>query len=323
MSLTRTDLNLFKVFEAVMAHRSAAGAARDLGVTPSAISHAIGRLRLVLNDEVFVFSDGQMTPTARALEIAPAVRAGLDLFADSILGRPFSPAESTRVFRVSATDYSASIIISRLVERLASLAPNVQLRVFPYNRPDVVRSLDEGYVDLVIGWFDDLPDRVRRTHILTERESLLVRKNHPLADGEALSSERILSFPFLVVELTGRGEPAADGFLDDRGVWRRVWIDRLLIEADDDHDSATAVAISMPYYSAVPAMLKSTDMVATVPERLARQFAGSGDHVLLDLPFPPAEVKIAAVWHERNQGDEALQWLLAQLADVGVKIDQD
>jgi DNA-binding transcriptional LysR family regulator len=321
MSLQRIDLNLFKVFEAVIAFRSVAAAAKHLGVTPSAVSHAIGRLRLALGDELFVPGEAGMVPTPRALEIAPGIQSGLGLIQNSITTKVFSPGDSTRLFRISATDYGTIVILGRLVERIANLAPNIEFCVFPYSRPDVVRSLDDDYVDLIIGWFDELPKRIKRRHILFEREALIVRRGHPLTEKPA-SKDRVLSYSFLVVEMTGTGDRASEGFMDERGVAKRVWMDRLVIESEnrDEDEPAAHVAMSVPYYSAVPSIIRSSDTVAAVPERLGRQLSASGDFVLLDLSFRPWEVAIEAIWHERDENDEALQWLMSELTRAAESI---
>lgn len=314
MSVQRIDLNLFRVFEAIMRCGSVSGASKELGVTASAVSHALARLRQAIGDELFVFGENGTTPTARALEIAPAIREGLGRIEEAVSTDVFVPANSARTFRIAVTDYGATIVLARLVERLARTAPQLELRVFPYNRTDTIRHLDEGQLDLAIGWFSDLPDRMRRTAIIVEKETIVVRRGHPLASGP-LDKERLFSYPFAVVELTGNDEQTADGFLDERGVWRRTWIDRLLIETDDENLVAH-VAVSLPYFAAVPDILSATDMVATLPERFARRLELAGTHVILDLPYEPLTVTVEAIWHQRGDRDNGLKWLLGELADV-------
>jgi DNA-binding transcriptional LysR family regulator len=314
MSIQRLDLNLFKVFEAVLQCRSVSGASRQLGVTASAVSHALGRLRQALEDELFVFGEDGMVPTARALALAPAVRDGLGRIDEAVNSKPFIPESSAQTFRISGTDYSAAIIFTRLIERLARTAPQLELRIFPYSRADVIRHLDEGQLDLVVGWFSDLPERLRRTEILKDREALVVRRGHPLAE-QPVDMERLFSYPFVVVELSGSGEPAVEGFIDERGVWRRVWIDRLLMETEQESNVAH-VAVSLPYYAAVPEVLSQTDMVATLPERLAQRLVQAGTHVALDLPYEPLLATVDAIWHQRSERDQGVQWLLGEIADV-------
>lgn len=316
MAIRKIDLNLFRVFEAVMRHRSVSGASRELGVTASAVSHALSRLRHALDDELFLAGDAGMDPTARALELAPGIRDGLGRISIAVSSKPFVPSEALRTFRIAATDYAAVTILPHVVGRIAKTAPQIELRVFPFSRMDVVRRLDDGRVDLVMGWFGDLPDRMRRMTVVVEREAIVVRAGHPLTQAP-VTVERLFAFPHIVVELTGTEEDVIEGFLDDRGVSRRVWIERILIEMGDDHHGLVGrVAVSVPHYAAVPPMLLVTDMVATLPRRLALRAAEQDTLVVLDLPYEPLAVPIEAVWHQRADGDAGARWLLGELTDA-------
>ncbi len=315
MSFERIDLNLLRVFEAVFQHRSVSMAARELAVTPSAVSHALGRLRNALGDELFVHGDDGMQPTARALELAPGIRDGLGRIEATILSRPFEPQTATRTFRIAASDYSTTQALVPFIRRLDRIAPQIELKVFPYNRLDVVRQIDEGRLDLVIGWFQDMPERMRRTRLLEDEEALVVRADHPLLARPA-RREEIFAYPFVVVELTGSEEQGTDGFMDDRGVWRRVWIDRLLVENSGPCDAGGPGAVSRPPYAAVADILMAMDMVATLPARIARRAVADGRLVLLPLPHEPLRVAIEAMWHQRSASDAGLQWLVREIVDA-------
>lgn len=313
MPMRRLDLNLFRVFEAVMQHRSVIGASRQLGVTPSAVSHALSRLRQALDDELFIPGDSGMEPTIRALQLAPGISNGLERIADAMSSKTFVPSEAVRTFRIAATDYASVMVLPRVVARIGTVAPQIDLRVFPLNRMDVVRQLDDGRLDFVIGWFAELPDRMRRGTLLQESEAVLVRKGHPLTEG-AVTRERLFEFPHVVVELTGSEEQALDGFLDDRGVSRRVWVERLLLEINDaDKGLVGRVAVSVPHYAAVPPLLGVSDMVATLPGRLADRAAEQNALVRLDLPYEPQRVNVDMIWHQRVERDAGAQWLAQEI----------
>ena len=283
-------------------------------MTPSTVSHALSRLRQTLGDELFIAGDGGMEPTPRALEFAPGIRDGLERITAAISTKPFQSEAATRTFRVAASDYAAVAILPHLVGRLAKLAPQVDLRIFPVGRTDVIRQLDDGHIDLVIGWFGAVPDRMRRVTVLTDHEALIVRRGHPIT-AEPVTLERLFSFPHIVVELSGsEAEMSPDGFIDDRGVSRRVWIERLLVEkSDNDVGLAGRVAVSVPHYAAVPPMLRLTDMVATLPRRLALHEAAHGDLVMPDMPYEPLAVPVEALWHQRADRDAGTQWLIGEL----------
>lgn len=280
------------------------------------MSHALSRLRLALGDDLFIFGETGMEPTARALQLAPGIRNGLGSLETAVESQTFVPSQALRTFRIAATDYAAVVILPRLVARLAVTAPQIDLRVFPANRLDVIRHLDDGRVDFVIGWFDDLPGHVRRTTVLEDEEAVVVRIGHPLTVGP-LTKERLLAFPHVVVDLSGSEGQAIDGFHDERGVMRRVWVERLLLEANDNEDGLIGrVAISVPHYAAVPPLLCETDMVATLPKRLVQRIVAQMPLAMLDLPYHPLKVAIEMIWHQRAGQDPGMEWFVREMIDA-------
>jgi DNA-binding transcriptional LysR family regulator len=322
LTVRNIDLNLFRVFEAVMRHRSVSGASRQLAVTPSAVSHALARLRHALGDELFVSGESGMEPTARALQLAPGIEDGLGRINDAVSSTAFVPPLAHRTFRIAATDYAAVVVLPRMVARIAATAPQLNLRVFPANRADVVRQLDDARIDLFIGWFSDLPERVSRARLLADSEAMVVRAGHPLAAG-AVTKERLFAFPHVVVDLTGSESQADDGFFDERGVWRRIWIERLLLEMTDDVAGLVGrVAVTVPHFAAVAPLLLISDMVATLPRRLALHAAEHSAVVMLELPYEPATVTVEMIWHRRGDQDAGLRWLVGALAEAMAEADE-
>ena len=309
----KVDLNLFRIFDAIMRHRSVAGASRELNITPSAVSHALARLRQLLNDPLFTYADNGMAPTARALEVAPDVNEGLRRLSEAILSEEFDPTQSARTFRIAMSDYAALTLLPSIADRVVKLGPNVNLRIFPLSRPDLVEHLDRGTVEMAIGWFNNLPNRMRRMSVLVETETLIVRSGHPLT-REKPSIERLFDFPHVVVELSGSGERPIDGFIDEQGVERRVWIERLLLEQENQaHGPVGRVAISLPHYSAVANLVAGSDMIATLPRSIAMHEAAREPLVLLEMPYEPLQVSIETVWHELGDRDPGLQWFKDQI----------
>jgi DNA-binding transcriptional LysR family regulator len=298
-----------------MQHRSVSAAGRRLGITASAVSHALARMRRALDDELFVLSEGGMEPTPHARELHPVIRGALAQIGEVLSTKPFDPTMTARTFRIGASDYAGAVIVPRIVACLTRAAPQVDLRVFPENRIDAERHLDEGRVALAIGWFGDVPEHMRRKTILTEREAVVVRADHPLTEAPP-TLERLLAFPHVVVELIGGQEGLSNGFFADRGVQRRVWIERLVAEKGLAAGGVTPrVAVTVPHYAAVPPILERTEMVATLPLRLALRAADRGQLVVLDLPYEPLTVSVEALWHRRGDRDPGLQWLLGQIIE--------
>ena len=316
MSTRTMDLNLLRVFEALMLHRSASAAARELGVTSSAVSHALARLRRILKDELFIGGPSGMEPTPFALKIAPEINGGMDRILESLEPKEFVPAEMVRTIRIGTSDYLATTILSPLIAHMSKAAPLVNFHVFPAGRLDMVRYLDEGRVDFVLGWFDEVPVRLKRATIIVEEETLVVRDHHPLTQGQ-ITKERLFEYPYVVVELTGTEQKGTLGFIDERQVLRRNWIERLIIETSKEGKQVVGrVAATVPYYSSVAPILQTTDMVATLPRRFATSIAQSSSLTLLKLPYQPLKVNIEAVWHQRSQRDRGLRWVIRTAREI-------
>jgi DNA-binding transcriptional LysR family regulator len=309
------DLNLFRVFDALMLHRSVRKTSELLMVTPSAVSHALNRLRDAIGDPLFTPSRHGMEPTQRALELASAVRKGLANFEVAFSAKPFVPSEAVRTFRLAASDFTSVVVLPQLVKRLAKSAPYFDLRIFPLGRLDLVGQIEMQQVDLAIGWFGALPRGMRRRTLFQEEEAFIVRVGHPLTQCE-LTKERLFEFAHVVVELTGTEEHAADGFFYEKGVARRVWIERALLELQDEKiDLVGRAAVCVSHFAVVPPLLEATDMIATVPRRLALRAVQHFPLVMLDPPYTPLSVDIEVVWQESADRDQALQWLLNELTE--------
>lgn len=313
----KLDLNLFRVFDAVMRHRSLTAASRELHLTPSAVSHALSRLRSALADPLFVATEAGMEPTVRALELAPHVSAGLARIETALRTSEFVPARTPRTFRIAASDYASVTILPQLAARIAETAPEVDLRIFPFNRVDTIRQLDDSRIDVVAGWFGELPSHLRRRLLLEDRETIVARAGHPLASG-AVTRERLVEFPHVVVELTGSAGQTEDGFIDEEGASRRVWIERLLLELRGGAGDLLAgrAAIVVPHYGCVLPIVTATDLIATLPWSYVRAEIERGRVVALDLPYPPLIGRLEAVWHRRSDRDAGVAWLVDRMADA-------
>ena len=320
VQIRKIDLNLFRVFDAVMQQRSVSRAAKALSVTPSAISHSLSRLRAAIDDDLFIPGVSGMQPTPRAVELAADIRNGLQNFHSALMTKPFVPARAIRMFRIAASDHVSVLVLPRLIQRLAETAPNIDLRIFPLSRLDAVRQLEGDRLDLLIGWLGGLPDSAHRSSLYREQEAMVVRVGHPLTKGK-ISKRKLFEFPHVVVEMTGTEENERDGFLDDEGVSRRVWCERALLEFQDKHVSLVGrAAVCVPYFAAVPPILEMTDLVATLPRRLAVWLAKRNSIVLLKLPYQPIRFEIEMVWHDRLAGDPGFRWLREALTSSAAEL---
>src|ERR1044072_3965407 len=152
-TLNRLDLNLLRVFDAVMNERSVLRASQRVCLSQSAVSHALARLRVMLDDELFIRTTNGMQPTARALTMARFIREAWRSL-EAAIGKPkFDPATSTKRFTIAVSDFLATVMIPDLLQLLRREAPLVNLVIQPDNQLNLVEQIDLGQVDAAVGTF--------------------------------------------------------------------------------------------------------------------------------------------------------------------------
>lgn len=302
------DLNLLAVFDAVHELRSVTRAAERLGLTQSAVSHALRRLRDTVGDPLFVRSGGRLQPTARATEMAPAVREGLAHLRGAVAPGAFDPATATRRFTVAAGAYFCLLLVPALIAELRS-APGVDLRVIPVSG-DLPAELDDGIVDLALGAFGPVPVRLHRQSLFGDELVWIAAAGSTLA-ARRLSTTELSELPCLQVG-TPRpfGVPSTlmgEGGLDLRGV-----ADTLNRRGGGDAQDRGVVYDAL---TAAMAVARS-DLIARVPRRIAQSPGVRSTVAVLATEDDPPKLELAMVWSAKFDGDAGLAWLRAQIAAV-------
>lgn len=297
------DLNLLRVFDVLMRTRRVASAADELGLTQPALSNALARLRRSLDDPLFVRSPSGMQPTPLAEHLAAAVREALGGLARA-LQRPaaFDPLRSERRFHLSMSDIGEIYFLPTLMQALRGAAPGVTLATVRPGVLSVPEGLENGSLDLAIG---HLP-AVRRgsgfhqRRLFDQRYVCLLRRRHPLlrttgrraATASTLSLEAFCAAEHLVVKAAGTAHGQVDEAMRRQGIARRV-------------------ALTVPHFVATGHLLAATDLVATVPERLAERMAAPFGLVALPHPARLPRSPISMMWPTRVHRDPASLWLRA------------
>ena len=302
------DLNLLAIFDSVHELRSVTRAAERLGLTQSAVSHALRRLRDTVGDPLFVRTGGRLQPTARAIEMAPAVREGLAHLRGAVAPGSFDPATAVRRFTLAAGSYFCLLLVPGLIERLRGAAPGVGVRIMPIGA-DLPAALDDGAVDLALGAFGPVPARLHRQSLFDDELVWIAAARSPIA-GERLSAARLLATPCLQVG-TPRpfGVPqtlvGGDG-LDVRGVADTLGRRGSGGDAQDRgvvYDALTAAMI-----------VARTDLIARVPRRIADSMAVRSTVAILATEDDPVALDLGMIWSAKFEADAGLAWLRSEIA---------
>jgi DNA-binding transcriptional LysR family regulator len=320
VQLDHFDLNLLRVFEALMDERSATRAGSRLGLSQSAISHALNRLRYVLGDELFVRGPDGMQPTERAAEIAPRLRQGLLQLQLALSPSEFVPARSDRRFTVACTEYAGAVLLPALIARLRAEAPSASLAVLPSNL-GVAETLRSGRADLAIGSFKRTPEWFASEPLLTETRVWVLAADNPAAQEE-LTLERLVALPHLVVTATGEDEHAIDGYVVDHGLERLVTrTDAGLFQgALAARGLRRSVVVTTPHPFAALAAVSQSDIAALLPRRLATSFLGLYKLALFEPPYASPPFEVMSLWHRENGDQPAIAWLRRLLREVAAEL---
>jgi DNA-binding transcriptional LysR family regulator len=311
----RIDLNLLRVFDALLDGRSVTRAGDRLGLSQSAVSHALGRLRAILGDELFVRRASGMEPTPRALEIGPAVHTALLQMRAALAPMAFDPAATERRFSISAGAYGCAVLIPAVVQLLGERAPGSSLQVAAYG-PGALDALDTGRDDAALMAADAPARRFRFQRLFTDAMVWVVRAGHPLTRGE-LTLERLMDTPQILI--TGLEDPFDEGAMTGGSALaaRRGW-DRQDGPVGELTRRAPArkVAVLAPDSVSAMAIAARTDMAALAPRRLALGGGAEGRVAILPALQPALTLEIGAVFREDRMADPAVAWLSRILAEA-------
>lgn len=284
-----TDLNLLVSLDALLQEGSVTGAAKRVGLSTPAMSHALARIRDRLGDPILVRSGRGMLLTPRAVALKPQVHDVVGEARRALAPeRPFVPAELARSFVVHASDYVLTVLGATVDRILRAEAPRVCVRFVPNTADDSVVLRDQGS-DLAVGIYGDLPQEMRTRQLLTDRFVSVVRKEHP-ASGKRMTLERFVALDH--VQVAPRGQPG--GYLDDvlreRGLSRNV-------------------ARAVPYFLTALQLVAETDYVLTVSERIARRYEAPLGLSVFEAPVRLRPYALSLVWHPRLDADAGHRFL--------------
>lgn len=284
------DLNLLMALDALLVERNVTRAAARVGLTQSAMSHKLRRLRELFHDDLLVGGRQGMVPTERALALAGPVRRGLlELHAAVRITAPFDPTTARRDFTIVSSDYADFVILPRVIEHLSRHAPGIGIRIRPPAASNA-HDLEDGSADLVMGMAVE-GSSLKQRAVFEETFVTIARPGHPaLADDEgSISLSRYVELGHVLVSADD-GPGIVDRVLAGQGLSRRV-------------------VLRTPYFVGVPFMVARSELVATIPRALAEEAATVVPLRVLPPPLPLPSFRVTMTWHERAHRDPAHEWL--------------
>lgn len=294
MKIRRLDPTILLVFLALMRHRKATLAAVELGLTQSAISHALKRLRDVLGDELFRRRPHGLEPTAVATALEPGVRAAVEGLSALLAGpQPFDPASAEGLLRVGAFDTELATILPGLIRDLRTEAPGLSIAARSIGRRPALDALEAGDLDLAFGFFWSVGSDFEVTHLYEDGFLVVSRRDDP-ALTEPLTLERYIELSHILVSPAGDMRGIVDATLERMGKSRRV---------------VAAVPLFFPAFAAVA----ETGCIATVPRRLAQAHASAFGLVCAEPPLDIRRFPVSVVRHRRNRRNPMHLWLIDRL----------
>lgn len=297
MQLSRVDLNLFTIFDAIYRDGGITPASRRLHLSQPAVSHALARLRELLDDPLFERRGHDMVPTPLARSIAANVASSLGGL-EQLLQRTgrFDPATSPRSFTIAMREINELPFLPLLIERLRSTAPHVDIAIVRIERRDLEDDLQSGEIDLAFDVGLALSHDVRRERVTAEPLAVLARADHPAIDGE-LTPETYLALEHVLITGRRRGGGYEDVALGLLGMSRRI-------------------RVRCQHHAAACEIVARTDLLATMPRSQAQLSSRGASIQVLPFPVEIPPLEMFLYWHANVDADPGSQWLRAQLLEL-------
>ncbi len=290
MELKDIDLNLLVVFNQLLIERKVSKVAENLGLGQPAVSNALARLRKLFGDELFLRTSSGMQATPFADQLAESIGYALGMIHGAVNAKnSFDPASSKRTFSIGMTDIGEIYFLPPLMKKIQLVAPSIAISTVRNTAANLKDAMEAGHVDLAIGLLPQLKAGFFQQRLFTQQYVCMFRKDHPL-DKRKFSSSDFFAAEHVAIVSAGTGHGKVDEILDSGSPKRQV-------------------RLTVPHFVAIGHILQSTDMVATVPERLAENMVTPFDLKYVSHPVKLPHIAINLFWHAKYHKDPASQWL--------------
>lgn len=288
-SLAGVDMNLLVALRALLSERHVTRAARQLGLSQSATSHALSRLRELYGDPLLVRNGRVLELTPRAAAILPQLTRGLTELEGSLRGQPeFVPSRARGTLRMGCADYFQAVLFGPLLSIFQSEAPGMDLQVVSH--ANELEQLDRGSLDVAMLTKSQFPRIFSEQRLFTDGFTCMLRKGHPALAHKKFTLERYLELGHVFVAPGGTSGSYVDTELEKRGLRRRI-------------------ALQVSSFLAAPLVVAETDLVSTGPQLLLQRMSERYPIVLLPTPLELSRFELCLVWHSRRDHDPAHIWM--------------
>jgi DNA-binding transcriptional LysR family regulator len=296
-NLAGVDLNLLVVFDALMSEHHVTRAAEKIGLSQPATSNALARLRTLFKDELFVKTSRGVVPTPKAVALVEPIRQAL-LHVQSALvtEQAFDPKTSDRVFQLGMDDYTESVFLARLKQKLEEVAPNVRIQVRSTDWQRSPKLLDTDEIDVAIGYCPQWQSWHQQQLLYEEGFVCVASRSNPISQ-DAISLQDYVAASHLLVSPKEDMVGMVDEILAQQNLKRHI-------------------ALSLPHFLAAAFVIANTHLIATLPERLARLCAEALDLHICPLPFEMVGFSVDLLWHIKNNNDLGHVWLRTILVEL-------
>jgi DNA-binding transcriptional LysR family regulator len=297
VELKDIDLNLLVVFNQLLMERKVSKVAENLGLGQPAVSNALARLRKLFGDELFLRTSSGMQPTPFADQLAESIGYALGMSHGAINAQSsFDPAISKRSFSIGMTDIGEIYFLPSLKEMIQKVAPSVSISTVRNTATNLQDSMEAGHIDVAIGLLPQLKTGFFQRRLFIQEYVCMFKVGHRLDKRKILPSD-FFSADHLAIVSAGTGHGKVDEILDSNSPQRKI-------------------KLTVPHFVAIGHILQSTNLVATVPERLAERMAKPFDLKYVDHPVKLPRIAINLFWHAKYHKDPANQWLRGLIFDM-------
>jgi DNA-binding transcriptional LysR family regulator len=300
-NLRQLEMTLLLVFDALLDEGSVTRTAKNLGLTQAGVSHALGRLRQLFGDPLFVRANGLMQPTARALEVADSIKDALARLTTALAPSEFNPRTCTETFRLLATDYFAQVALPGLVSRLEREAPATELRVISNGFGEAGAMLDNNRIDFAAGIFKNRlqggeKSRYSTLTLFEDKYVCVLGRNHPFA-SKRMSKSQYLAAKHILFSPTGKAESGVERYFGPMGIRRDI-------------------ALILNHQLAAPEILQRSNMIMTISSRIAQLYVEKFDLCMKPLPIQLPATPVQLIWSAHFNDYPPNAWFRSLIVDA-------